>query len=374
MYDLETISDSLVMGTTLTNKTFIDGKKHNIFPPTYKSSTVTTYENIIESFKRTIEKEVSNADTVALQLSGGKDSRTLLALMYDMGIRPVCLTYSYDDTNPELIIAKSICKKLGLKHKYLKIDPKMYTDKSSIKAIIQTTMGNPNFNTMMLFYGLRKKLEYDVIFNGNLMTEIMDTKEHHWYNGNVKDGIIKKVMSNSLPLVNNYNDVITNFRHRLEKMSTNQLILMANWRRILYLNLWKPTLNFVCPILDSNVLSEIFSLPISERVNSKLTKNIIRILNKDLYNIPCSRSPLPFKYPLWVHQGYAKAFGRKGGKGFDVARYITENIDISQLENIDIDILKQKNIKHYIEKSESLSERWGTIKRLRNLNEFIKNI
>ena len=50
----------------------------------------------------------------------------------------------------------------------------------------------------------------------------------------------------------------------------------------------------------------------------------LRDYAKDLYKIPTARSPFSLRYPLWIHQGYQKVFGRKISKGFEhlLPRYL----------------------------------------------------
>ena len=52
---------------------------------------------------------------VGITLTGGFDSRVILAALLFLGIKPVCLTYG-NPLNKDIIISKRICKTLGLKH------------------------------------------------------------------------------------------------------------------------------------------------------------------------------------------------------------------------------------------------------------------
>lgn len=370
MYNEEIISQALVMGKTLTSDTYTKGKKHNIELPKYEQKNETTHDQIIDAFKDTIHEECVGKSKIAIMLSGGKDSRTLVAIMKEMGLNPTCLTYSYDTTNPELAIAKKVSKSVGFEHKYLGIDPSAYTNKENIKRILDITDGNPHFHTMTLFYALKDKLDYDVIFNGNLMTELMDTCEYHWYNGEIKQSLIKKVMNSALPLVKDHERIAGDYRRKFESSNLNDALLLTVWRRIMYLALWKQHLNFVCPILNSKVLSEVFALPLHERINSKVTRKIIYKINKDLYGIPCARSPMSLRYPLWCHQVYAKFMGRKSGKGFDVANYISTNVDVNDLKNIDLDFLNRPMITALLG-GNNKTKRWWTIKRLWNVKMWM---
>lgn len=372
MYNEKVISEFLVTGTALTNETFTKGKKHSFEMPKYEVRDNINTLGVIDSLKNAINNKCKKNSSIALQLSGGKDSRTLVALMADLGLHPICLTYSYDKTNTEFLVAKKICKKLNLEHIFIKIKPQMYINDNEAKEITNITHGNPSFYSLSLFYAMREKLDYDIIFNGNLMTEIMDTREYHWYNGDIKDSLIKKSCSKILPLVNNHAEIANNYTHMLSSYSLNDVILSVNWNRLLYLKVWeKLGINFCCPILNYNVLSDVFSLPIKERINSKLTRNIVKLLNPELYNISMARSPLSMKYPLWVHQAYAKMSGRHGGKGFDVAKFISNNMDVENLKDIDLDFLNHEGINSCLKNSDT---KWNTIKRLRNLKMWMETI
>ncbi len=53
------------------------------------------------------------ATKIGLTLTGGFDSRVILAALLHLGIKPVCFTYG-NEKNRDIQIARTICKKLGL--------------------------------------------------------------------------------------------------------------------------------------------------------------------------------------------------------------------------------------------------------------------
>jgi len=68
-------------------------------------------KEILEIIKRNTLK-FSN-DEIGLTLTGGFDSRVILAALLHLGIKPVCFTYG-NEKNRDIQIAKFICQKLGL--------------------------------------------------------------------------------------------------------------------------------------------------------------------------------------------------------------------------------------------------------------------
>jgi len=99
------------ISTTLSEKShFTDKLWSNLQQPI--SETENEIGEEILSIIRENTKNV-NQQEIGLTLTGGFDSRVILAALLHLGIKPVCFTYG-NEKNRDIQIARIICKKLGL--------------------------------------------------------------------------------------------------------------------------------------------------------------------------------------------------------------------------------------------------------------------
>jgi len=354
------IIESLVYGRVLSTETFETGKRHNFRIPNF-DELIFEYPNIknvvIENFtqilKEQIEKTCKGKSEIALALSGGKDSRVLLALLHELDISPVCVTWSYQPSDPEVVAAKNICDELGLEHKYIKITPLLYFNDIRAEKLMKLAKGSPLYFDMMLWHGIKDQLDYEVVFCGNLMTEYMDTAEYRTYEGNdVRAALFfKETLADVIGdyEFNKYRMKLINFYF---DENLNKIIVTRMLDRIAQYHIMRKFINWNYPILDKNVLNSLFEIPFEYRMGSKLTRHILRNHAPKLYAMPTGRSPLSLKWPLAFHQVYQKVSRRKISKGFEhiLPNYLdTYNEDVMRLVNkYDfLDTKKIRNILHY---------------------------
>ena len=99
------------VSTTLSEKSYFTDKLwKNLQQP------ISVTENEIgEEILSILKEKTKNIDhdEIGLTLTGGFDSRVILAALLHLGIKPVCFTYG-NEKNRDIQIAKIICEKLGL--------------------------------------------------------------------------------------------------------------------------------------------------------------------------------------------------------------------------------------------------------------------
>jgi len=326
------IAETLVIGRGLTDETFTKGRRHEAQIPEFKTGTADIHDVIVAMQDFIVKRANGNS---ALLLSGGKDSRVIASLMKHAGLSPVCITFSYNEGDPEVRAARQVCRKLKFEHKFVKIDPMKYFEDD----VIDITDGNPNYFPMMLFYPIRHELDYDAVFTGELMTEFMDTGEYRWYEGDVRYALAKKELM--LPMVDNplYTIIQTKLLSMYGNDDISRVIVERKLDRLIYLKLWKKYINFVAPATDEKVLSAVLSLPLSGRISSRLTRNILKIANPELLKLPTARSPFSLRFPLWFHQIYQKLSNRVVGIGGYMPSYIPDKYNIDELMNIDLNFI-----------------------------------
>jgi asparagine synthetase B (glutamine-hydrolysing) len=313
------ICEMLTFGKTLTNNTF-SGKSHHFNIPKVLSSDceLKNIEFFVEKFRSVLEKACKGKSEIALALSAGKDSRVLLGLLRSIDVNPTCVTWSYKETDPEVKDAKKICESFGLTHKYIPIKPEMYFVEENIIELLKLSDGNPLYFPMMLWYGIKDQLNYDVVFCGNLMTEYMDTAEYRKYEGkDIAKALLLKETVTDILTDENYTSTYERLWEFYKMTNLNQIIVSRMIDRITQYHVMRKFINWNYPILDEELLRELFMLPIGIRMGSKLTRMMMKQYFPELLKFPTGRSPFSARYPLIMHQAYAKATKRKISKGLE---------------------------------------------------------
>jgi hypothetical protein len=251
----------------------------------------------------------------------------------------------------------------------------MYFVNEYEKELLEHTNGSPNYFPMMLDHAMNEDMQqFDIVFQGNLMTEFMDTGEYRWYEGsNVNKALLGKEML--LPLVKK--EYYSKVKDKLNKIFTetkkNQLIVERKRARFLQYDIRKKFAHWNYPATEQEILDAVFSTPFKERVGSRMCRKMLQKLSPELYQMPSARSPFSLRYPLWVHQAYQKATKRKIGKGLEnqVSVMMKKNFNMKDLFGRDIDILDKKQINYYLSDKVESKQNAQTIVRLLNLKKWI---
>ncbi len=365
------ICESLTCGRVLSNETF-SGKTHNITLPKIENRNVVSLDSFVDTFKTTLNESCKGKDTIALALSGGKDSRVILGLLLELGIHPECVSWSYKETDPEVKVAKKICNRFQLDHKYIPIKPELYFNKNNQNKLLELADGSSLYFDMMLWYGIKDQLNHDVVFCGNLMTEYMDTAEYRFYEGNnVRSALLSKETITSFLTTEESNEAFAKlFNFYIHTKDENQVIVQRMLDRIVQYHVMRKFINWDYPMLNNNLLSDLFAFPLSERVGSKLTRQILKTHSPGLYNMPTGRSPFSLRYPLIMHQAYQKMSGRKISKGLEhlLPKYMEKGETLLNLLSY-YDFLDENKLKSFLEGEKGRTYRIGQ-SRLLNLYKW----
>ena len=107
---------------------------------------------------------------VGITLTGGFDSRVLLAALLFSGIKPICFTYG-DPLNNDIIISKRICETLGLKHMNTVNDsPTVKSYLEDVKETIHIDNGKAHLHRahrMAAIKQFTKEYKIKVLFTGH---------------------------------------------------------------------------------------------------------------------------------------------------------------------------------------------------------------
>jgi len=119
---------------------------------------------LAERIQNSIRKKTSDGVRPALFISGGMDTRTVLAAFMKTGIVPTCYTVNAFE-NREVQVAREVCKAVGAPHVYLPFAPNHYDKVSEAAMELVGGMHLP----MYMFLGYKEIVSQnaDVIFHGH---------------------------------------------------------------------------------------------------------------------------------------------------------------------------------------------------------------
>jgi len=157
------------VSTTLSEKFYFTDKLWNNLQQPISVTENEIGEEILSILKENT-KNIDN-DEIGLTLTGGFDSRVILAALLHLGIKPVCFTYG-NEKNRDIQIAKIICEKLGLTYyNVANIKPTKDWYLNWIKETIVLDKGNAHLHRAhrtAAISELTEKNPLKVLFTGHL--------------------------------------------------------------------------------------------------------------------------------------------------------------------------------------------------------------
>ncbi len=299
-------------------------------------------------------RQLKSLDNISLGLSGGMDSRTILALLLKEKIDFTAHTFG-EKTNYDVQIAKELGRKFGFKVKHY--SPDILSDKSDIinrvEDFIEETEGTiPLVSMPLKEYFTELNKQGKIMIDGGFITNL----RRYSYNKSILK-LRSEILNNDAQALFNvfktnkadiftkdYNDLFYN-----KSIEQLQNILKENpftdsksigdkldliKMKHLYQYFYSPGQayydNYLPNIMlgaHNEILSNMMSFSVDERKNSRLNYKIINSASKDLNKIPYVRYNSLMKTPRNIYVAYLK--GRINSKLGKV--YIRK--DIHQLFN-----------------------------------------
>jgi hypothetical protein len=326
----DAITEFLTMQYVLGDHTFRKGEKAKrpVDVPKYKLHDDAKTSDVEDALKESIKKATKGKEKIGFLLSGGKDSRLLLALTKSLGLETTALSITDRPDRAELAVAGMVANSLDVPHKILELPDSFSPD--VITEIIKLTDGLVSFLGYMPYCLLRDELSenFDVILTGDLVTEIMDLCEYRWYESKDPISVIrhKHFVAGRTLLKEEYVQMVDEkFVSMYKDKSLDEIILDTEIRnrRIRGLETIKAMgISIAAPVLDGNVIGATFSLPFEKRTHGRLATAMLKESFPKLANIRTSQSVFPLYFPWWVHFGIQRLkddmdFIKKGKKLWD---------------------------------------------------------
>ncbi len=349
----DAVAEFLTLGFVLGDDTFREGEKAEriIDVPEFETNRNSSVSDVEESLKLSIENAVRGKENVAIQLSGGKDTRLIVTLAHSLGIDFTAVTYG-EKGSVDIKIAKKVAKKIRVQHRISEITPQNFSV-DDIYETVKATEGLVPFNSFLGRYQSTKKLfpEFDVVLAGSLMSEIMDTWDFKKYPKDSLEAMKKRW--GYLPIVKaEYQSYIGDkLKDMYDGKSLEEILGDTTIRNLFLRSLGfyiARGINIYPVVLDKEVLSNVYSLPLSKRRNCYLAKKIIKRVKPELLYLPYSYSGymIPLAFPYIIHQGL-RVMHTRGKKVFfgpaniaDHLRYTLRDFIESKINTLDIDLVR----------------------------------
>jgi len=210
----DALAEFLLLNFVLGDHTFRKGEKVKRLLDipkfeVYEDATVSDVENAL---RESIQRITNGKEKIGIFLSGGKDSRLLLALTNSLKINVTAVTISDGTGGVEDIVGSKVAKTLKIPHKLLRVPNAFSPD--IISEIVDLTYGLISFSGILPTYLLKNELRdnFDIILSGNLMTEIMDMCERRWYESNEPIKVTRRKFFRGILLKKEYANMVENHR------------------------------------------------------------------------------------------------------------------------------------------------------------------
>ena len=347
------VAEFLSLGFVLGDDTFREGEKAERIVDVleFETNRKSSVSDVEESLKVSLEYAVRDKKNVAIHLSGGKDTRLIVTLAHALGLDFTAVTYG-EKGSVDIEIAKKVAKKMQVRHKIYEITPNDFSV-NNIYEVAKGTDGLVPFTSLVGGYQSDKKTfpGFDVVLAGALMSEIMDTWDFKKYPQDPLEAMKKRW--GYLPILKaEYMSYIDDkLKDMYDGKSLEEILCETTIK-----NLFLRSLGFyiareinICPVvLDTAVLSNVYSLPLSKRRNCYLAKKIIKRVKPELLYLPYSYSGymIPLAFPYIIHQGL-RVIHTRGKKVFfgpaniaDHLRYTLRDFIESKINTLDIDLVR----------------------------------
>lgn len=181
-----------------------------------------SYKDFSESFLTIIDSYIKylNPENISLTLTGGLDSRTILAVLLNLGIKPKTFSYGHSDSF-DVVIAKKISQKCGLIYKNYDYKPTTDSFADFAEYIIDKGNSLVHFHRAHRLFAIKKpenkKMDSEILFGGYLGGEMIRYLIH--------DGLI----------ISNF--IKSWFKSRSKKKDLVVDFLKTNYFRVDFLNI-----------------------------------------------------------------------------------------------------------------------------------------
>jgi asparagine synthase (glutamine-hydrolysing) len=309
-FDREGVAQFLAFGCTLGEATLFRGvqllpggsmwsfqngkcqKRRYFSPKTWESQPILSAEafqaEFHETFRRILPRYFDSESRTGISLTGGQDSRMIMACLPKTGERPVCYTFSGENRDTlDALLAAQIAEVCGLEHQILRIGPDFFSDFAShVDRTVYITDGSlGSLGAHEIYLNNRARALSPVrvtgVFGGEILRGVSMFKPVHLAQRLVNADLAETVSSCTGSWSRNGEHSVTFAAFR----ETPEL-------RFALVSASRSQVTFRTPYLDNEIVALAYRAPETARMSSDCTSSLVKVNNLSLSKLPTDMGEL----------------------------------------------------------------------------------
>lgn len=309
-FDREGVAQFLAFGCTLGQATLFRGvqlvpggslwsfqngkcqKRKYFSPKSWESQPILSAEAFVaefqETFQRILPRYFDSKSRTGIALTGGQDSRMIMACLPKMGEQPVCYTFSGENRDTlDALLAAQIAEVCGLEHRILRIDRDFFSDFAShvdrTVYITDGSLGSLGAHEIYLNSQARALSPVRVtgVFGGEILRGVSMFKPLHLAHRLVNADLAETVSSCTGSWSRNGEHSVTFAAFR----ETPEL-------RFALVSASRSQVTFRTPYLDNEIVALAYRAPETARMSSDCTSSLVKVNNLALSKLPTDMGEL----------------------------------------------------------------------------------
>ncbi len=301
------VEEYLTIGTTMNNATFKEGVDFKLTSAMKYNNTnfKSSVDAVLQAFENTILTQCRGKKNILLELSGGKDSRLIAAILKKYNIDFSAVVYG-DGKCLDVRVAKLVARSLKVPLDSFTNAKEGFTMEAA-REIIKRNHGLRFFHNRINQYHYRDYLkQFDLVINGYTANYLFDSHccfqypKYPWFYILESHNAFIPSCVNSKRVYIEY--ATENYDLSLEELWVNEInsgvTIDYDVTDSLGIN--------EAPVFDQYLIDTTFELPYSQRVGISLTQQMMSKVNKTMWLLPYSSYggfPLavPYSKHMWLY-------------------------------------------------------------------------
>jgi len=309
-FDREGVAQFLAFGCTLGEATLFRGvqllpggsvwsfqngecqKRKYFSPKSWESQPILSAEAFVaefqETFQRILPRYFESESRTGIALTGGQDSRMIMACLPKTGERPVCYTFSGENRDTlDALLAAQIAEVCGLEHRILRIDRDFFLDFAShVDRTVYITDGSlGSLGAHEIYLNNRARALSPVrvtgVFGGEILRGVSMFKPLHLAHRLVNADLAETVSS-----------CTGNWSRNGEHSVTFAAFRETPELRFALVSASRSQVTFRTPYLDNEIVALAYRAPETARMSSDCTSSLVKVNNLSLSKLPTDMGEL----------------------------------------------------------------------------------
>ena len=309
-FDREGVAQFLAFGCTLGQATLFRGvqlvpggslwsfqngkcqKRKYFSPKSWESQPILSAEAFVaefqETFQRILPRYFDSKSRTGIALTGGQDSRMIMACLPKTGEQPVCYTFSGENRDTlDALLAAQIAEVCGLEHRILRIDRDFFSDFAShVDRTVYITDGSlGSLGAHEIYLNSQARVLSPVrvtgVFGGEILRGVSMFKPLHLAHRLVNADLAETVSSCTGSWSRNGEHSVTFAAFR----ETPEL-------RFALVSASRSQVTFRTPYLDNEIVALAYRAPETARMSSDCTSSLVKVNNLALSKLPTDMGEL----------------------------------------------------------------------------------